>query len=298
MKKQQNETPEKILIYQDEDLHKFNNETLKTIFAEVETMKTRFNEIEIPFNPANFIKTIQDGCKWIEQALYDKLVENNYKGLSAKVVEDLIDRVQFKKFVVPVEEIAERIKSSLNKINLQADQVPFDAKSNPVINDELKEVLSERSKRYAIGASEIELYNAILKFIESTNELESSLAKNGFPLLFTKYLNFDFPMLNAEIDSAFYPLCLVNYDNVLIDGRAELEINPEYFENVRTEMESFTERQKLEREMRSLPPEVSFKDRSSDISVPAASFGLPKDAGKQVESGTKTQKRWAGMPGV
>jgi len=295
--KKQNETPERLLIYQDADLAKFNNETLKTIFAEVETMKFRFTEIEVPFNQANFLKTIQDGCKWIEQALYDKLVENNYKGLSAKVVEDLIDRVQFKKFIVPIEEVAERTKGLLMKINLQADQVPFDAKSNPVINDELKEVLSERSKRYAIGASEIELYHAIQKFIESTNELESSLAKSGFPLLFTKYTDFSLPMPNAEIDSAFYPVCLVNYDNVLVDGHAELEMNPEYFEEIRVRMEAFSERQKLEKELRSLPPEVRFKENQNS-EIPVASFKLPKDAGKQVESGSKTAKRWAGMPGV
>jgi hypothetical protein len=293
------ETPERILIYQDEELNRMNKKTLDEIFSEAKSMKAKFTEIGVKFNPENFVMTINEGLNWIADELFNIFIEHNYTGLSERVIEDLVDRQQFSKVVEMLEAPVSKLKELLKKIDLTPDQVPFDSENNPVINDELKEILSERSKRYAIGASEIELYNAILKFIESTNELEASLSKNGFPLLFTKYLNFDFPMLNAEIDSAFYPLCLVNYDNVLIDGKAELEINPEYFENVRTEMESLSERVKLEKELRSLPPEDRFSEnRSPDIIVPAASFKLPKDAGKQVESGTKTQKRWAGMPGV
>jgi hypothetical protein len=272
--KKVNETPEKLLIYQDEDLHKFSKETLKTIFAEVETLKTRFNEIEIPFNPANFNKTIQDGCQWIEDELFNKLVENNYKGLSQKIIDSKVPKDQFKEFVTPIDEIVVRIKGLLNKIDISADQVPFDEKNEPIINAELKNLLSEASKRYAIGANEIELFHTIEEFILICNKLEKSLAKNGFPLLFTKYTDFSLPMLNAESDTFAYPLALANYDNVLNDGHAALELNPEYFENIRTEMKALMERQKLEREMRSLPPEVRFKERSSDINVDRKSTRL------------------------
>jgi hypothetical protein len=129
------------------------------------------------------------------------------------------------------------------------------------------------------------------------------LAKNSYPLLFTKYLNFDFPMPNAEADTFAFPLALANYDNVLNDGFASLEMNPDYFEDIRTDMKNQQDRQNLERDLRSLPPEVRFhENRGSDI--PAASFKPKPGTGKLID-GTNTdpniiapKKRWAGFPGV
>jgi hypothetical protein len=305
MKKETNtkkEAPEKLLIYQDENLQKHNKKILDEIFTDIETIKSRFSEIEVPFNQSNFIKSME-GCNWIEQTLYDKLAEN-YKGMSDKVIQTLTEdeKVKLQKLVIPIEPILLKIQELLNQIELSAEQLPFNEKNEPIINAELKNLLSEKSKRYVTGTNEIELYDTILKFIESANALEASLAKNGHPLLFTKYLDFSIPMLNAESDTFAYPLALANYDNVLNDEHAVLEINPEYFENIRADIKALYERVKLERELRSMPPEVRFHD--SRINIPIAKFKLNPGTGKLVD-GTNTdpniktnKKRWSGMPGM
>jgi hypothetical protein len=292
------EKTERLLIHVDKDLAKYNQEVLKAIFEEVKTMRARFNEIEVLFNQPNFLKTIMGGCNWIEQTLYDKLAEN-YKGMSERVIQTLTEdkKGKLKMLVVPFEPLVTKVKELLKKIDLTPDQVPFDTENNPAITNELKHFLSEKSRRYITTDEEKELYYTILKFIESTNALEASLAKNGFPLLFTKYLDFQLPMPNAENDTFAYPLALANYDNVLIDNHAILELNPEYFEDIRAIMKALSDRQNLEREMRSLPPEVRFHENRG-IDIPAATFKLKPDASKKIESGIKTPSRWKGMPGV
>jgi len=302
------ETPERILIHVDNSLAKFNKQTLDAIFAEVEKMKTLFLEIEITFNQANFIKTMQEGCQWIKDLLYNTFVDNNYKGLSQKIIDAKVPRDQFNEFVAPIETLISKIDGLLKKIELTADQIPFNAMDEPIINNELKEILSEASKRYVVGSGEIELYHAILTFIESINALEASLTKTGFPLLFTKYLDFNFPMPNCESDHFAYPICLANYDNLLEDSHATLIMNPDYFENIRAEMKALSDRQEFEQEMRSLPTEVRFNNNRT-VDIPAGQFKtrLPKEVGKMIEDfasnpdPTKTipsKGRWKGLPGV
>lgn len=286
--KTKKETPERILIYQDEDLHKYNKKVLDEIFSDIQTMKSRFSEIEVPFNQANFIKTMQEGSNWIEQTLFDKLAAN-YKGLAETIIESMVPREQFRKFLVPIDEIVERVKGSLKDIDLQADQLPFDAKHNPVINAELKEILSEASKRYATGTEEIELYYAILKFIESTNALEACLAKNQYPLLFTQFTSSQAQVRYAESENFAFPLCLADYDNIDRDGFAKLTLNPEVFseyELKRNAANFFTENAGQSSEIN------SFENRSSEI--PAAGFN---PTGKAIENKIPA-KHWSGMAGV
>ena len=187
------------------------------------------------------------------------------------------------------------VKELLNQIGLTPDQVPFDEKDNPVITDELKHFLSEKSKRYATSDAEKELYYAILKFIEVANALESCLAKHEYPLLYTKYLNFEAPMRHAEYDSFAYPLCLVDYDNVLIDGFARFVLNPDVFQQY-TLMKGATEDFKKNR----------VYNPSYSSNTGEASLQLPKDAGKRIEDfianpedNTKLPKgRWKNFPGA
>ena len=299
MKAQKEETPKKLLIYQDNDLLKYNRKVLEEVFIEVDRIKTMFTSLEVPWNQQQFIRLINEGSGFVTDFLFAKLAEN-YKGLSAIVVDSLteVEKGKLQKIVIPFEPIIEKIKELLKKVDLTVDQLSLNLLAEPIINEKLKQILSEKSKRYAIG-NEIELFHIIEEVIISCNKLEKSLAKNGFGLIFTKYLNFDFHLPNAESDSAFYPLCLVNYDNVLNDGHATLEMNPDYFEDIRESMKALSDRQNLEKEMRSLPPEVRFHENRG-IDIPAASFKLKPDAGKQFENRTKTpaKDRWKGMPGM
>lgn len=299
---------ERLLIHVDSDLHKVNKKILDEIFIEIENLKKQFAVAGIPFAKDAFCRVINEGYSWMTDFLYDKLKATYLsEGFSEAVIENLKgdERARFQTVVAPIEPVSIKIKKLLNQIELSPDQIPFNAQDDPIINNELKEILSEKSKRYAVGTKEIELFHVILKWIEKTNELEASLAKNGFPLMFTKYLNFDFPMPNCESDHFAYPICLANYDNVLIDLHAKLEFNPEYFEDIRFQMKAVADRQALEREMRSMPNEVIFRENHSP-NIPAATFRLPKDTGKILDeflANTDPDKvvpgkdRWKGLSG-
>lgn len=270
MKAQKQEIQERLLIYQDADLAKFNKKVLEQIFSEVKTMKALFKDIGIEFNQANFIKTMSEGSTWLFDILYSQATEM-FKKMSDLVKASMVDADKLHEIINPVEPIIENIKELLNQVNLRADQLPFE-KDLPVINNELKEILAERSKRYATGPLEIELFHTIEEFITITNKLEASLAKNGFPMLFTKYTSFQYPSRHAESDHFAFPMAIACYDNLEIDGHSVLQINPEFLEDYKLMKSSAENRSK---EM------VSNPNYSSNTG--GASVQLPKDAGKRIE---------------
>lgn len=295
MKAQKQETQGRLLIYQDNDLAKFNRKILEEIFLLVKELKALFKDIGIPFNQEAFIKTMNEGSTWLFDILYSQATEM-FKKMSDLVKASMVDADKLHEIINPVEPIIENIKALLNQVNLRADQLPFE-KELPVINNELKEILAERSKRYATGPLEIELFHTIEEFITIANKLEASLAKNGFPMLFTKYTSFQYPSRHAESDHFAFPMAIASYDNLEIDGHAILQINPEFLEDYKLLKGS------AEARARELVPNPNYSSKTGE-----AFIHLDKGAGKRLdnfvqnnhlEDNTKLPKgRWKGMPGA
>lgn len=297
MKKETNtKTPERILISVDENLSKHNEKTLQEIFSEIDKLKSHLLSLDLPFTKETFAKCLNEGTDFIAETLYQKLAEN-YEKMSEKVIQTLIEgeKVKLQKLVIPIEPILLKIQELLNQIQLRGEQVPFDAEHNPIINSELKNFLSEKSKRYAEG-DEIPIYNAVIKFITAVNEIEQFLAKTQYPLL----IGIPGVYLNKFLENNFFnslPYFMIDTDNCDDKGYCELQINPELFEEFRENVKRNSEREKIETELRSVPPEVRFTGNRIDI--PAASFKLKPTAGIEVEGKINTSKtRWKGMPGV
>lgn len=296
MKNESNTKKAPILIYQDDEIARFNRETLDTIFEEVESIKLQLLSLDFPFTPETFVKCLTEGTDFITETLYQKLAEN-FKGMSDKVIQTLTEdeKGKLKKLVIMIEPSINSVKELLNQIGLTPDQVPFDEKDNPVITDELKHFLSEKSKRYATTEGEKELYYAILKFIEVANSLEACLAKNEYPLLFTKYTSFEYPLRNAESDHFAFPLCLADYDRVEEDGFARFVLNPDVFQEFAI-LKGASEDFKKNR----------VYNPSYSSNTGEASLHLPKDAGKRIEDfianpedNTKLPAgRWKNFPGA
>ena len=59
--KKVNETPERLLIHIDNDLAMVNKETLKTIFEEVDKMKTILLSLDLSFTKETFVKCLNEG---------------------------------------------------------------------------------------------------------------------------------------------------------------------------------------------------------------------------------------------
>lgn len=289
------EAHERLLIYKDDDLLKHNRKVLEEIFSEVDKIKTLFNSLEVSWNQQQFIRLINEGTGFVTDYLFSKLSEN-YKGLSETVIQSLteVEKGKLQKLVLPIDPIILKVKELLKEIDLTADQLSFNVLADPIINEKLKQILIEKSKRYAVGKDEIEFVHTVEEFIAIANRLEACLTKNSYPLLFTKYFSVHAPLRYADTDSAFFPICLVNYDNIETDGCAQLQLNPDLFQELASNInaiEDFRQNAGLSKEVRD--------DQNLKIPV-APALRLPRDTGKKIEAGIKTlsKDRWKGFPGI
>lgn len=278
--KKLNETPERLLIQVDQEQAKYNKETMNKIFSQIKELKEMFDEIEITFNQSNFVKTVRDGCKWIENELLNKLIQNNYKGLPEKIIESIVPELQFKNFLTPIETLVRKLKEHLTWIGLLEDQIPFNEKAYPIITNELEQILDEKSKKYISGIDEIEIFHTMEKFAAICNKLEALLYRYKFPLMITLYTNPESQVPFAETVHSFYPFFVTNYDSLETNGCATLDINTEFFEDIRriAEANAFTE--EMRRAMPKLQSDKPFRSDVPGYDVSATAIRLPKTVGK------------------
>jgi hypothetical protein len=272
--KKQNELPERLLIAEDQELSKYSNEVLNQIFDEIRNLREAFNEAGVPFSKDAFLKTMSEGSTWMTDYLYEKLIAGLLRdGFTEAAIENLEGdkRLRLEKTIEPIAPIIEGIQTLCNEIDLKASTISFKG-NEPVTNETLTRYLEERTKHYAIGKDEIELYHQVEEFIVNANKLEASLAKFGFPFLFTKFTSFEYPVRNADVEQAFYPLAVASYDELETEGHATLKVNPAFLEDYKL-LKSSAENRRNDM--------VANPNYSSNTGK--ASIHLPKDAGKRIE---------------
>jgi hypothetical protein len=289
--KKVNETPERLLIYVDNDLAKSQSETLKKIFAEVEAMKTIFLELEVPWNKAEFVKTLTEGPGWITEFLNQKLTEI-YKSMGKKVTESItkVDKEKLQEDVLPIEPIAMKIKALLKEMDIEEEQVPFDAENNPSISNDLKVYLQEKCKHYATGNDEIAVYEAVKKFADAVNAFERFIVATPYPTILdipapTERIQ-DFKDANFFMQFSYFDLDF----NTVDDGYCTLLVNHKMFD----EFEAVKRKNAFDTAMQSLPREVHYREDSIINEIPVAPFKLPRDTGAKVDGNIPATKksRW------
>lgn len=296
MKTVKEEKPERLLIYKDEDLHKYNRKVLDDIFVNTEQMKAQFLSLDVPFNKDTFVKSMAEGVNWIEEELYKQACEL-LKSKSEFVREAIINRSKFQAAILPIIPLIATITGLLSKLDISAELIAFDEKSIPFVDADLKLLLSEKSKRYATGPDEIALYGAVKKFIEAVNIFEQFLAKTSYPSVLgipgsVERIQ-DFLNRYPFYDSDYFD---VDIDSIKDSGCCTLLINPNLFEQLASNIKYFEDF----KQHAGLSGAVTGEQ---ELKIPVApAVRLPRNLGKVID-GTlpppQTKKgRWSGIGGI
>jgi hypothetical protein len=216
--------PPKLLIFEDAELSKTSKKVIGQIFDEIRNMRNVFQEAGItPFDREAFIRCMNEGYTWMTDYLYEKLKATYIRdGFSEKTIENLKadEKPKLEKSVILVAPIIERIKNICTQIDIDFNSIVFED-NEPTIDETIRKFISERSKYYAVGKEQIELYKSLVALADAHNATEKLIAKSDV-----------YPQIIVEGIFDHVQYFEIDFDTFEDLGYNTLKVNPRLFEEI------------------------------------------------------------------